>query len=84
MKLQLPPFVFAKAFWEALSFAVSGVLALLVFFQVIPAQYGLSAGALLLIFLAVLKFFGINPELKAKVAIELLEILNEKDEEELV
>jgi hypothetical protein len=61
--MNLPPFVFAKAFWEAVSYIAAGIVALLVFFNVIPPDYGLPAGAILTFILAVLRFFKINPEL---------------------
>lgn len=64
--MNLPPFVYSKAFWTALSYALAGVLALLVFFGVIPPEWGLSAGALLAFFLMVLSWFGIEPELRAR------------------
>jgi hypothetical protein len=62
----IPPFFYALAFWKALSFVVAGILALLVFFHVIPAQYALEAGAVLAALLSILEFFGIHPELQIK------------------
>jgi len=64
--MKLPPFVYSKAFWESASYFVAGVLALLVYFGVLPADYGLTAGAVLAIVLSVLRFFKIEPELRAK------------------
>ncbi len=64
--MKLPPFVYAKAFWEALSFLIAGVLAVLAFFGVIPANFVYGSAAILAAFLAVLKFFGVNPELRAR------------------
>ncbi len=64
--MKLPPFVYAKAFWKAISLVIAGVLALLVFFGIIPADYALPAAAIYSFILAVLLFFKINPELRAK------------------
>lgn len=62
----LPPFVYAKAFWNGVSLIVAGALALLVYFGVLPAEYAFPAGAIYAFLLAVLQFFKINPELRAK------------------
>lgn len=63
--MNLPPFVYVLKFWEALAFGVGGVLALLAFFGLIPAEWALTPGALLAVFLAVLKWFDIEPALRA-------------------
>lgn len=81
--MNLPPFVYSKAFWTALSYAVAGLLALLAFFGVIPPQYALSATAVLAIFLAVLNWFGITPELRAIATQRKLEYLVEEYEARL-
>jgi hypothetical protein len=64
--MKLPSYVYAKAFWEAVSYVVAGVLALLVYFGVLPTDYLYSVGAVLTGLLGVLRFFRITPELKAK------------------
>ena len=64
--MNLPPFVFAKAFWEAFSLLVAGILGLLVFFGIIPSDYGLPVGTVLALILSILRFFKIDPELRAK------------------
>lgn len=64
--MTLPPFVYSKAFWTALSFALAGILGLLAYFQVIPAEWALGGGVILTWFLAILNLLGINPELRAK------------------
>jgi len=61
--MNLPPFVYALKFWEGLSWIIAGVLMLLVYFAVIPAGWAVGAGVILTGILAVLKFFGITPEL---------------------
>lgn len=61
--MELPPFVYALAFWEALSWVGAGVLALLVYFRKVDSRWALSAGAILSVILAVLKFLGVVPEL---------------------
>ena len=68
--MNLPPFVYAKAFWEGVSLLVAGVLALLVYFGVLPGDYAYGAGAVLAFILTVLRFLKVNPEIKQK---ELLE-----------
>jgi len=78
---KLPPFVFAKAFWEAISFLVSGVLALLAFFHVISGDYALSAGAILLFILAILRFFKIEPELKLDEVVSVIKAIDEIEKE---
>ena len=60
----MPPFVYAKAFWQALSYLGAGLTGLLAFFNVIPDAFAYSAAVLLAAFLAVLKFFDIVPELR--------------------
>ena len=64
--MNLPPFFKAKAFWEAIALVIAGVLALLVFFGILPNQYLIGAAAVYVAIEAVLKFFGIVPELRAR------------------
>ena len=56
----LPPFVYSLKFWEALSVIVA----------VAAVQFGyadmVDAGKVLVVFLAVLQLFKINPELRAR------------------
>ena len=66
--MNLPPFVYAKAFWEALSWFLGGALALLAYFGLVSAEWALAPAALLSLFLSVLKWFDIEPELKLKEA----------------
>ena len=56
----MPPFVYSLAFWQALSYILAAVVAFFV------PEYALEAGVLLALFLAVLKLFGIVPELRAR------------------
>lgn len=67
--MNLPDWVYVKAFWEALSYTVAGVLWLLVLFGVLPSVYALAPSAVLAIFLAVLKWFDIEPQLRARAAL---------------
>lgn len=61
------PFYKAKAFWQGVSLVVSGALALLVFFKVLPDQFLVASAAIYLGIEAVLKWvFGITPELRAR------------------
>ena len=71
--MNLPPFVKSLAFWTALSWAVAGVLGLLVYFQVVPATWGLPATFILTWLLALLNMFGINPELRYRAAVKALQ-----------
>jgi len=64
--MNLPPFVYALRFWEAVSFIAAGVLGLLAFFAVIPVAWAVGAGVILTAILAVLKFFGVTPELQLR------------------
>lgn len=64
--MNLPPYVYSLAFWKAVSYVLAGVVALLVYFGVLPSQYLYDAGAILLGILAILNFLGIVPELRAK------------------
>jgi hypothetical protein len=70
--MNVPDFVKSLAFWTAVSWAAAGVLALLVYFQVVPATWGLSAAFILSWVLALLNMFGINPELRYKAALRAL------------
>ena len=67
--MNLPPFVYAKAFWEALSYTLAGVAGLLVLFGVIPAEWAISSTAILAWFLAILKLFNVAPELRVRAAL---------------
>ena len=62
----MPPIFYSLKFWEAVAWILAGVLALLAQFDVIPANYAFDAVAILAAIKAILKFFGVNPELKAK------------------
>lgn len=66
--MQFPPFFYSKAFWTALSYAVAGILGLLAMFGVISPEWALTPAALLALFLAVLKWFDVEPELRAMAA----------------
>jgi len=65
-EINMPPFFYAKAFWQALSYLVAGLAGLLAFFNVIPDTFAYSAAVLLTAFLAVLNFFDIVPELRER------------------
>ena len=64
--MELPPFVYALAFWNGVSYVVAGILALLAYFGKVSSKWALSAGAILAAILAVLSFLGIHPELLAR------------------
>lgn len=64
MKYPVP--FYSLAFWSAISWLLAGVAGLLVYFGVLPAEYGYAAPVLLAAIQAVLKFIGVTPELQAK------------------
>lgn len=57
--MTLPPFVYSLSFWTALAYVAAALVAYY-------TPYKLEAGVVLAVVLAVLKLFGIVPELKAK------------------
>lgn len=66
----LPPFVYSLRFWEGVSWLLAGIVVLLVYFGVLPESYLYTAPVILSAILAVLKFLGVNPELRDKGFIE--------------
>jgi len=64
--MNFPPFFYSLKFWEAVAWVLAGVLALLVYFGVIGPEFGLTAAAILAIIKGVLKWLGVEPELRAK------------------
>lgn len=64
--MNLPPFVKSLAFWKAISYLIAGVIALLVYYGVIPDAYLYGDAAILAALLALLNFLGVYPELRAK------------------
>lgn len=71
--MNLPPFVKSLAFWTAVSWVASGVLALLVYFGVVATSWALPAAAILSWILAMLNMFGIQPELRYRAAVKLMQ-----------
>ena len=59
--------LYSLKFWEAVAYLIAGALGLLAFFGVIPANYALEAVAVLAIVKSVLKFFGIDPKVRASL-----------------
>jgi hypothetical protein len=74
----LPDFFYVKAFWEALSFSLAGLAALLAYFGVIPVEWAVGSGVLLSWFLAILKLFGVVPELRMREAIKNSSLIKNK------
>lgn len=62
----MPPYVYSMSFWKAVSFLLAGVVGLLVYFGVLPEAWLYGDAVILMAILAVLNFFGIYPELRAK------------------
>jgi len=71
--MNFPPFVYAKAFWEAVTTAVAGLLALLAFLGSIDPSWAIPAAVMLTWIYAFLRMFGIEPELKAQALVKELE-----------
>jgi len=57
--MNLPPIVYSLAFWQAMAYVIAALVATF-------TSYKLEAGVLLAAVLAILKFFQITPELRAK------------------
>ena len=57
--MNLPPFFYSLAFWEAVALVVATAVATF-------TDYKLEAAVVLGVILAVLKLFGVNPELRAR------------------
>lgn len=70
---QLPPFVYAKAFWEALSAFVAATLALLAYFGYVNPDWAVPVSAISAWVFGLLRMFGIEPELRARVLAAKLE-----------
>lgn len=64
--MKYPPLVYSLNFWSAVSWLLAGVAGLLVYFGVLPVQYGYAAPVILAAIQVILKFLGITPELQAK------------------
>jgi len=54
------------AFWKAISYILAGVVALLVYFGVLPDAYLYGNAVILMAILAILSFLGVTPELRSK------------------
>jgi hypothetical protein len=70
--MTFPDWFYVRAVWEALSYVVAGVLWLLVLFGVLSPEWALGPSAILVIFLAVLKWLDVIPQLKELRAKRLL------------
>lgn len=55
----MPPFVYSLAFWQSLAYVIAALVAWF-------TPYKLEAAVLLAVVLAVLKLFGVVPELRAR------------------
>jgi len=58
--------IYQLAFWKAVSYIAAGLLALGVLFGLIPSNYAFDAAAILSAILAVLHFFDIDPQVRAR------------------
>lgn len=70
---ELPPIVYSKAFWEALSVFISGALGLLVFLGVVDASWAVPASVLSAWIFSLLRLFGVEPELRYREALKRLD-----------
>jgi len=68
--MKYPYYFYSLAFWSAVSWLLAGVAGLLVYFGVLPVQYGYAAPVILAAIQAVLKFIGVTPELREKGLID--------------
>ena len=66
LKFSVPDWFYVEAFWKAASFALAGVLGLLVFFKVLPVEYAVGGAAILSWVLSVLNMFGVHPQVMAR------------------
>lgn len=62
--MTLPDIFKVRAFWEALSYLVAGVLGIGFLLGWVPASWVIAPAALLSLFLTVLKWFDIEPQLR--------------------
>ncbi len=67
MSNELPPIVYSKAFWEAASAAVAGLLGLLAFLGYVDSSWAVPAAVISTWVFALLRLFGITPELRAQL-----------------
>jgi len=59
--MNFPPFFYSLAFWQALAYVIAALVAYF-------TPYKLEAGIVLALFLAILKFLKIAPELRARAS----------------
>ena len=64
--MTIPPFVYSLAFWKGAAQLIAGVVALLVYFGVLPEAYLYGDAVILAAILAVLNFLQVNPELESR------------------
>lgn len=64
--MRWPPYFYSLKFWDGVSWIVAGVFMLLVFFGVLPDTYLYSAAVILSAIKGILKFLGVNAELRLK------------------
>jgi hypothetical protein len=65
--MNLPAPFYARAFWEAVSITLAGVLALLAFLGYVNPEWAIPASVILTWVLGLLRMFGIEPELRARL-----------------
>lgn len=71
--INLPAPFNTKAFWETLSTAVAGLLALLAFLGVVDPSWAVPAAVLSTWVFSFLRLFGVEPELRAQALLADLE-----------
>lgn len=62
--MNLPDFVYRKAFWEAFSLGVSGLLALLAFFGKVDPSWAVPGAVISGWIFSLLHMFGIDPAVR--------------------
>lgn len=64
--MNLPEQFYSKAFWEAVSVFLSGLLGLLVFLGYLNSEWAIPASAILAWAFAALRLIGVEPELRLR------------------
>lgn len=73
--MQLPDLFKVRAFWESLSYLIAGLLGILFLLGLVPATWVIAPAVLLSLFLTVLKWFDIEPQIRFKALLREMETL---------
>lgn len=64
--MNLPDYFYSKAFWESISLSAAGLIGLLVTAGMLPVEYLVPSATILAGVLGFLKFFDVDPQVKAR------------------